>query len=595
MKSVFVINEGSVFALLAAALVRSPAYLLEVAPVFRFTGPLLERICSWLERKGRLQPMTALCPEFAPFVEYKYRTLLYDVFGRNRPWMERHFGFDAAETAGADYAFGYRLTICNYLGQYEHLIHACRMLSSRDDAATIQVIGLGADIAAGAGNSVDDGSTGGLRIRIRRPMVPARFVNLLSAIGVGLQGAVWVLTRARPRLPKPTEFFCAFDYVADENTALIYREIDDGGPILLVARDRRAVVGALPGDSVRHTLIHTMDGQFAPLEAARAAGRVIADCARIYRRFGGCEAPLFYTLIGMPIWPAIYRALFNLYRPRVFWGRDSYNASHVLRRREVHRFGGQSWSVLNTFPAYSIIYPSYWYTSYDRHYVLGCAVFDRYYQETWASDMEVVVAGPYRASREAYASRALPKPADILVLCACFIGEPGMVDLIRSLATAFPDRKVILQLRRNRTYSTNDTADQFIADCTKGLANVEVTRERVYDLFPRARYAFSDPSSAVVEAVQFGLYAFFADVAQVQETSYLRDVEGLPVTSGEEAVRRIRAIENGTWHYPIETLARHLDLSGYTFFDRIRIDLGLAPKEPPLTVWQDLEPKTAAG
>ena len=92
----------------------------------------------------------------------------------------------------------------------------------------------------------------------------------------------------------------------------------------------------------------------------------------------------------------------------------------------------------------------------------------------------------------------------------------------------------------------------------------------------------------VVEALQFGQMSFFADLMPEQKTCIYRDFPEICVSSAEEAVKRIRAIEAGEETYPLESLGSLVDLSGRVFFDVIREDLGLPSKEParPLPMMQ---------
>jgi hypothetical protein len=273
----------------------------------------------------------------------------------------------------------------------------------------------------------------------------------------------------------------------------------------------------------------------------------------------------------------LYRGLFNRFRPKFFWGRDPYSEDHIIRRQELNRVGGLSFGVNTGYLSWTILIPETRYVSYDRYYVFGRGKLNSYFADTWAKDMNVQPAGSFTAQRHHYAKRFDARPTHIAVFTGVFVGEPELTALVRDLAAAFPERKIILQIKD--AFQTVPEAPTFIDACQEGLDNVKYSTDSVYDLFFQARYGISDPSSVVVEAMQFGMISFAFDLPHVQATNVNREYPGLTVESGEQATQRIRAIEAGKESYPIEDFQEVVDLSGLVFFDRIRRDMGLTVKE----------------
>ena len=79
----------------------------------------------------------------------------------------------------------------------------------------------------------------------------------------------------------------------------------------------------------------------------------------------------------------------------------------------------------------------------------------------------------------------------------------------------------------------------------------------------------------VTEALHFGCYSFMTDVFDGQKRTLFREFEGLCVTSGEDAVKRVRALEKKPATYDRSRYAELVDQSGIVFFDHVRADLGL--------------------
>jgi len=264
---------------------------------------------------------------------------------------------------------------------------------------------------------------------------------------------------------------------------------------------------------------------------------------------------------------------------KAYWGRDDYNEDHILRRQELHRINGLSFGINHGFyPAYTKAFPQIRYISFDRYYVFGQAVYERCMKNTWAGDMEVTPVGSFGAERKDYDRRLDSKPKDIIIYSAVYIGHPEMIDFVRGLAVAFTDRTILLQIKKS--FISRDIGQKFAADCTRDLANVKVVKEDFFTLVSKAQYAFSDPSTVVVESMQFGQYSFCIDLMPKGNNSLFLDYPELCVSDPQEAARRVQSIENGEGSYPKEKFGDLIDLSGRVFFDVVREDLGRGPTSP---------------
>ena len=309
---------------------------------------------------------------------------------------------------------------------------------------------------------------------------------------------------------------------------------------------------------------------------------VISGAGAIYLAFRNRNASLFWRLIKLPFTKLRYRGLFNFARPKYFWGRDPYNEDHVLRRQELNRVGGKSFGVNTGYLTWSIYIPAWRYISYDRFYVFGKGKYEKYYGGTWAQDMEIVPAGTFTAQRYHYANRFKARNTNIAVFISVFAGEPEVVQLVRKLGMAFPDREITLQTKSN--FQIIRGLKEFYEACSQGLPNVRVSTESVYDIFVQSQYGISDPSSVVVEAIQFGMYMFALDVPHLQVSNVNREYPDLTFTDPNTVIERIRRIEAGTETYPFTSYKDLVDLSGTIFFDRVRLDMGLKPREKSISL-----------
>jgi hypothetical protein len=193
--------------------------------------------------------------------------------------------------------------------------------------------------------------------------------------------------------------------------------------------------------------------------------------------------------------------------------------------------------------------------------------------------MIVSVVGSFTPSREDYAFIGTPRPKDIVVFTGICALEPRLPEAIREIAKGFPDRKIWLQIKTG--FAELPRGKKLIESCTKDLPNIHYTDDSVFEIIRRVSYAFSDPSTVVIEAMQFGVTSFFLDISDIHDECIYREYPGLSLKSGADAVQRIQNIENGSWQYPREKYTDLADLSGRVIFDIVRKDMGLAQAEVP--------------
>jgi len=565
------LHEGSVARFLWLILLRRGAYVLPVETTFPQTARIIQWIADWAVRTGRAHWARELCPALRPIWNYPPRVLIYDVFGVTEEWQNAFFRFDRAERNVPDYAYAYKQVTCCYTWGKHVTLVSMKLIMAAHSPEDIRVIGLSVDDAAALEAYCGQNT--------RPTLNPLRFLGCFVNLGILVLNLVYalafVLRRTRLAGNQPRDIFSAADYMNDPRDIRLYQELEDGGPILLAHR-------MAPPDLEKHPelggyeICKPTDGVFTVGDALRGLAFVMAGAFRLFRHFARLHPAHFYKVAALPNRRIAYRGLFNKYRPKYFWGRDPYNVDHIVRRQELNRIGGISLGLLEATPVYTILFPHLRYVSFDRFYVLSKELYTKHYNDTWPEDMALVSTASYSITSEHLATRFTPRPNDIAVFTAIYVVEKGMVDLVRGLATAFSERKILLQVKWN--FIETDDGKRFIAACTEGLSNVISVRESVYDLALKAQYVFSDPSSIIFEAMQIGAYSFAADITHDQRTNILRAYSGLCVTSAKDAVERIHDIESGRWTYPIDSCRELVDLSGRLCRDVVRADFGLPAK-----------------
>lgn len=575
MIRIYNLTELTLPGFLLRGLIGRQPYVLAVDPLLPPLRDLLQRIAERMVRASRARWIIDLVPELNHVWEYPTRILLYNIFAETEAWQNRRYRFADFDRGVPDYAMACRQVTCNFT-RLRHFPWLLLATALRDrPRGSVRVIGLPNDSREG----LETWQGRSFASSIGRTAIPRAALNAAIAVAVTGYALAWILSRLRLNPPAPEAVFFAADYLEDPKDMQLYDEVAEGGSVLLVVRDPSRKIAPYPR-LARFPACKPVDGRFGPRAAAAAAGVLLRDSWRLWRHGRWAPPPLFYQIAALPWRRAVLRAFFARFRPRFYWGRDDYNVEHILRRDELHRAGGISLGINHGYPAYACVFPMWRYISFDRYYVFGRALYERYMKDSWATDMTVVPVGTYMPTRGHFARRFRPRSKDIVVFSAVLVGDPRMVAVVRALAAAYPDRMLFLQVKH--LFVDTENGRRFIAACREGLPNVVHVRDSVYDLFDRAGYAFSDPSTVVVEALQFGVASFCIDVCDYQRTSLLRDFPTLCVRGPDDAVRRIRDMETGTVPYRRGQYAELIDLSGRIPFDVVREDVGLPAREAPM-------------
>ena len=568
---IFNLNESSVGRFVLACLLRQKPYILEIEAWLPPVQKLINWLAAYAIRRGWARDGINLTPEFLKVRDRYSEIHFYNMFGHLEDWQNNYYDFKYVDKAIPSYAMAYKNIITkSLLARYLPILMLDR-LRSGDVAASITVHGL-AKSTLDALNAYRTKKWLGTIHTVGGNIFP--IVNSIIAIGVFLRAILWALSRTRPFGFQREEIFLAADYLSDERDSQVYDMAMEGGDVLLVIRQQEKSEREKRLFN-RLKTCHQTDGYFSIIDFFRVTGMLVSDSMKLAGRFIKYEPNTFFKLVALPYRRAIIRSLLNRYHTRFYWGRDDYNVEHILRYQELQRVGGCSLGINHGFATYCDRTPAFRHIIFDQYYVFGQACID-VYGDTWSPEMNVTPVGTFGATPEDYIRLKEPRPNDIAIFTGVFIRQQNLVDFIRNIAETFPEKKIWLQLKSN--YRDFDFGNKFIQGATSGLDNVIYTEDPIFEIFSRAEYIFSDPSTVTLEAVQFGMASFMIDIGEDHEVCQLRNYPGLCVSSPKDAEKRIKEIEAGTWQYPRESYGRLVDLSGRPFIDVLRQDLGLASR-----------------
>ncbi len=575
------VSELTVIRFLILALLGRPVFIVNVEALFPPLQRCLDLTARAIRRLGRAQRLFDTVPELYHCAEAGSEVYLYNIFAKIEPWMNGYFDFAGADEKTPDYAMAYKATVCDFMRLKFLPVLILDSVLRKPRAAPVSFVGI-----RGATRGALAVYSGQPRPQITGPRLKGlSFVlNALSSLLIASYAVAWILSRTRPFGLQARRLFLMLDYVPRFYNHLLYRELHDVPSLMLVVRtaphNQQEAERIGPYDKC-----NPKDGRLALGDALRAIGLVLRDTTRLFRHYHGLDSDVFFRIAKLPFKRIVLKALFSRYRPEFYFGRDEDTPDHILRRQELNRIGSKSYGNLHGFPTYANLRATFRYISYDRFYVIGQAICT-YYRDTWASDMALVPVGSHGASREDYAMIGAPRPSDIGIFISVYTGEPALVRLIREVADAFPDRTLWLQLKPN--YAARERGRAFVRECRSGRPNIRYTEDSPFSIIRRVRFALSDSSTAVMEALQFGVVTFMTDVSEKHEDCIYRNYPDLCIRTGSEAVARIQAVEAGKWRYPRETFDDLVHLSETPFADVLKADLGLAPASSPAIPEQPL-------
>ncbi len=540
--------------LLEVAFRRSPL-ILSVHGAFGPSQRLLESLAQWAKSRGWARDLGKRYPELKMVMLYPPSVLLYDIFRIVEPWLERYYEFERLDRQIPDYAMAARKAVCQL--SWDRQVEALLLskLFADKELNSAKNVGVPEDLLA---MSREYASPGSASDKMRQSL-PRMMVNALIAVMVVVRGVLFILSRTRLKVERLNDVFMATDHMEDSRDISMLKALRRWGDIVLVGRmgpvDRSKLDGLDPV-----AVCERRDGRFSLADTLSYLDEFIRhtwDLARAGRYF---PPSLFFWIVNLAQKRVQIRGLVLRFRPRYFWGRDPYNVDHILRHQELKKIGAKSFGMSDGIPVYCDLFPHLRYVSFDRFYVYGPSHYERHYRDHWPADMGVIGAASHSLTDAQLQNRLRPKPNDIVFFIGVFSDHDDVVDIVRGLSAAFPERTVYLQVKR--VMNESEIGDRLVEKCSAGRPNVRYTTEPVYDLMFKGKYAFSDPSSVLFEAAQLGMQAFALDTASFQPTAMFREIPDICVKDSATAAKRIREAEAGTWYYPTQQLAGLIDLSG---------------------------------
>lgn len=563
MIHVFVVNELNLWRALALRLAGRRVYHAEVEPFLRLASPLLRPVVRLLDRIGVL-PHVRRLDEAARWLDGKAGDgFLNDAYPRLADALDDLVTRRLALPAGDENRYA-ALKACSFHAHWLlELVYLTDWLERMPGGGNWCLEGVPAEFAEV--HALVHGRPPAFPVRPLRWRGLANRVNHVTLLAYA---ALWLLSRLRRSVAREHHALCLdgwqprdTEYLGDigERPALIFlrnrfhAERD---------RDRWAAHPTCFKEDGRVTLRQALDVWRRFASGARALGRATA----------GCDPRLAYAVDVVAVKRLIFAVFFNRFRIDWFWGRDDYAVDHILRNEEARKVGGRSVGINHGLPIK--IWDVAWrQIDFDLYYVYGRHIYDAYYSRHWPAHMVVKAVGTPWMSPDHLARLHGMRSRDIVFFVNPRRENPFLFAEMAKVARHFPDRQVLVKIKpsRRRDGSCGDEVEL----ARQGPANMVETVEDSYRLMLSAGYAVSAGSTVCAEAVQYRVASFAFDVDGIGAFFYFRDFPAMCVSSGDDIIRRIEAIEAGREAYPFDALAPLIDQSGRSLREVIRADLGL--------------------
>lgn len=540
------------------------------------TEMVLKRIVERLHASGRICLVNQDCPELKPYDDFIDLRRATNIFEESEPWLEGYFEFPRMSDSLGAYAQPYKQLCCNYIFHRYFSVYVLREIFSKYAADEVRIYGLSDFLASFYEERFNQPIPG----NTRQYVGPRIAANIVFAVLSALYAAGISLSRIRLATAKREPAFIGIDYIKDVRNSYLIEEIDDGpGRFVFVARNRKDMkelesMGMLDHPPACHHVPE--DAHFSFGEGLRAARESVRDSLNLLRVCGRLVRPVFCRLALLPGKRMLYRALIQTHRFKFFFGRDDYNVEHQLRSQELRKTGGVSIGISHGLPGLYPIIEQIRYIDFDIYYTFGIDQYRRFYHKTWPAHMRVRPVGSFGLPREGFHALAKSRPANIICFLEPSFMLPRSLDVLDELSRTFPEKTIYISIKSKYLSGPfGKRVQRFVED---GHPNIVIHMGKSYDLFFKAQFVVSECSSLVPEAIQFGLTAFVMDLDPRWKRLYYRDFPDLCVTSGKEAVERIRKLESGQQQYRREEYAQFINLTGVIVWDVLREDLGLPPR-----------------
>lgn len=185
----------------------------------------------------------------------------------------------------------------------------------RSGADGVRISGIRPDLVAQFAAYHGYGLPGSTRVT----RLPAALLNVLQSVVLSLLGTVWVVSRLRLGAIEAKALFLAADYIGDPRDFRLYKQLEEGGSILLVKRMSTRPIEEIP-ELTGYAHCRTTDGAFDVRGALNTISMIWKDGWRLFVRHRDCQPALFYRIAALADPPCDPACVFHALSAAVLLG-----------------------------------------------------------------------------------------------------------------------------------------------------------------------------------------------------------------------------------------------------------------------------------
>ena len=365
---------------------------------------------------------------------------------------------------------------------------------------------------------------------------------------------IWVFSRIRFTI-HPQKIILATDYNGGSRDMKFWDYLNpDKSRTLVVIRDKYTMkaFAHLLGD---YKVVFDNDGSFSFVSGILTCVNSLRDSIILLIKFANLPPDYYRQICFLPYKRAKYKAFFNKYKCKTFWGRDDYNYQHIIRSQEIRKIGGRSLACNHGIQSISTIAFQLRYLDFDMYFMHGLDQYYNVYIKYWPTWMKVKGVGSIFSNPEQQELIKQTDAKDVAIIIAPSFHQDLIFDAILTLASTFSDLTFWIVTKAKHRHE-GDFGNKYQDLVHSGFSNVKESIQDVYNLIPKCKYVFSESSTLLAEAVYFDRIALCYDPDSAFKFLYYRKFPEMLFSDVDELIARI----NSTRYLPVYYNDPNLDL-----------------------------------
>ena len=133
-----------------------------------------------------------------------------------------------------------------------------------------------------------------------------------------------------------------------------------------------------------------------------------------------------------------YKAFFNKYKCKFFWGRDDYNYQHIIRSQELRKHGGVSMGCNHGIESINSLAFQLRQIDFDYYYMHGTYQYHNTYKKYWPKKMIVKGIGSLFSNPKQHKKIDKSNGKNVAIIVAPSFHQDSIFECIIKLAENFP-------------------------------------------------------------------------------------------------------------------------------------------------------------